>query len=383
MASILNTLSSKIRSALGGSSDTSVVGIDIGSSSLKVVQLRTSRGSAILETYGEIALGPYDEKEVGRAVKLSNERVVQAMLDLMKEANITATSAGVSIPFASSLISVLDMPDVKKDQLKRMVPIEARKHVPVPVSEVMLDWFLIPEDEHDDAFDRVEEETMMQKRGREVLLVAIHNETLENYQAIMKNANLMASFYEIEIFSAIRSALGHGVAPILIVDLGASTSKVYVVERGIVRLSHLVNVGSQQMTEVLARSMGWEFQKAERIKREFGLTDSPSYSQEENERKREALLSTLNRIFSEVNRVLLGYGKRYNKHVSQVVFTGGGASLPNLTEHANTALNAEVLMADPFAKLETPAFLDEVLTDIGPGFAVAVGVALRKLKQGG
>ena len=87
-------------------------------------------------------------------------------------------------------------------------------------------------------------------------------------------------------------------------------------------------------------------------------------------------------MFSEVNRVLLSYGQRYNKNVSHVVLTGGGASLPGLSEIAKASLSAEVEIANPFSRAEAPAFLEEVLRTIGPGFSVAVGVAMRKLKSG-
>jgi type IV pilus assembly protein PilM len=273
------------------------------------------------------------------------------------------------------------MPDVGEAQLKRIIPIEARKYIPMPTSEVMLDWFVLPKDVDQDAFDRVTKEPGIQKKGVEVLLAAIHNETLHTYQAIAESADLQVNFFEIEIFSAVRSSLGSGIEPVIIVDIGAATTKMYVVERGIVRTSHLLNIGSQAMTERLARTMSWEFEKAERIKREWGLNGSSAYSREENQTMQQALLSTLTRIFSETNRVLLDYGKRYNKNVPQIVYTGGGASLPGLASVAQEALGVEVHMADPFGKVETPAFLDEVLHDIGPGFAVATGVALRKLQQ--
>jgi type IV pilus assembly protein PilM len=215
-----------------------------------------------------------------------------------------------------------------------------------------------------------------------VLLVAIHNDILQNYQTVSATAGLTIQFYEIEIFSAVRSSVGHGLAPILVVDLGAATTKVYIVERGIVRLSHLISMGGQQMTEVLARSLNWEFDKAERIKREHGLISSNAYSPDENDRIKTALLSTLTRVFSEVNRVLLSYGQRYNKNVSRVVLTGGGASLPGLAAAAKESLSADVEIANPFGRTEAPAFLENVLREIGPGFAVAVGNALRTLKMG-
>ena len=381
MAFFLGNIGKAISSVLGKGAEGSVLGVDIGASSIKVVQLRASRGAAILETYGEIALGPYGGQPIGKAVKLSSEKTAEALTDLMKEANVTARKGGISIPFASSLVSVIELPKVDKEALKRIVPIEARKYIPVPISEVALDWFLIPEEEGDtSAFDRMEKESS-RPRGQEVLLVAIHNATIENYQTLASDAGIAVEFYEIEIFSVVRSSLGHGIAPVLVVDLGAATTKLYVVERGVVRLTHLLTVGGQHMTEVLGRSLNWEFDKAERVKRERGLKDSTAYSTDENERIKTALLSTLTRIFSEVNRVLLSYGQRYNKNVSRVVFTGGGASLPGLYEEAKTSLQAEVEIADPFARTESPAFLADVLREIGPGFAVAVGLVLRKLKE--
>lgn len=367
----------------GGTKQSSVIGIDIGSSSAKIVQLRSARGVAILETYGEIALGPYMHQSVGKVVKLSPEQEAQALKDLMKEANITSTDGCVSIPFSASLVSVIDLPPADAESLKRIVPIEARKYIPVAVSEVTLDWFVIPHEEGESsAFDQLQEKAPMRTKGQEVLLIAIQNATLNAYQSIMKAIGVVSSFYEIEIFSAMRSCLGHGIAPILIVDLGASTTKMYVIERGVVRMTHLLSVGGQQITETLARSMEWDFEKAERVKREHGLVNASAFGQSENEKIHEALLSTLGRVFSEVNRVLLSYGQRYNKNVSSVVLTGGGSSLPGLTGVAKVSLSAEVTIADPFSKTEAPAFLGNVLADIGPSFSVAVGLALRKLKHG-
>jgi type IV pilus assembly protein PilM len=383
MNPLFSRITNAFQSLTGGAGASSVVGIDIGSSSIKVVQLKTRGGVAVLETYGEIALGPYANQPIGKVTKLPPEKLSEALSDLIREANVTANYAAVSIPFSSSLISVIEMPKVDDEQLRRMIPIEARKYIPVPVSEVMLDWFAIPEGKSEpDAFDRVEKETMLQKRGQEILLVAIQNEVLRTYQGIMKNLGLNVGFYEIEIFSAIRSALGHISAPIAVVDIGASTSKVYVVEQGVVRATHLISVGSQQVSEMLARSLEWTFDKAERMKREWGFNHAGAFSDAENARVREALLSTLNRVFADVNRVLLTYGKRYNKTVSHIVFTGGGASIPGLAPIAQQALSAQVDMADPFAHVEAPAFLAETLKSIGPGFSVAIGVALRRLSQG-
>src|SRR5580704_5227616 len=234
MAFSISDIFKNLTSAKG---DGSVLGIDIGSSSVKVVQLRASRGSAILETYGEIALGPYGKQPIGKPVRLAPEQVAAAIKDVMKEANVTAKQGGISIPFSSSLVTILDLPKVDASALKQVVPIEARKYIPVPISEVSLDWFVIPEEEgKDSAFDQLKPKTV-KPPGQEVLLVAIQNDTISNFQAITAETGIHVSFFEIEIFSAIRSSLSHGIAPLLVVDIGAASTKLYIVERGIVRLT--------------------------------------------------------------------------------------------------------------------------------------------------
>ena len=382
---ILDTIRGSLTSAKNSRSG-SVIGVDIGSSSIKVVQIRREKGQAVLETYGEIALGPYSEgTEVGRATHLQPTQIAKALTDLMTEANVTATNAGVSIPFSASLTSVIEMPKMDPEQLAHMIPLEARKYIPANANEVMLDWFIIPEDPSKEEWSRSRNgDTQEKKEGAaktEVLLVAIHNEILNNFQAITQEAGLNVGFYELEIFGTVRSSLSHGIAPVMVVDIGAATTKVYIVERGIIRFSHLVNIGSQDLTLSISRSLGWNFERAERAKREQGLTVRTGSEEVQDKQVKEALLSTLGRIFSDVNRVLLSYEKKYGRNVSRVVIAGGGASLYGISEYASELVSVDVELSNPFAKIQTPAFLEDVLTEVGPEFAVAVGIALRRLQE--
>ena len=378
--SIRSSLSARVSS--GGRSG-SVIGVDIGSSAIKVVQLRREKGHAVLETYGEIALGPYSGTEVGRATHLQTNELAQALKDVMQEANVTAKAAGIAIPFSSSLTSVIQMPKMDPEQLAHMIPLEARKYIPANANEVMLDWFIIPEDPAKEEWSRARGGETAAKPAApktEVLLVAIHNEILTNFQAIAQETALDVGFYELEIFGVARSSLAHGIAPVMIVDIGAATTKVYVVERGIVRFSHLINTGSQELTLAISRSLGWNFDRAERAKREQGLMVREGADAIQDKQVKEALLSTLGRIFSEVNRVLLSYEKKYGRNVSRVVLSGGGSGLYGLSEYAAGVINIDVERSAPFEKVQTPAFLEDVLAEVGPEFAVAVGIALRRMQ---
>ena len=130
MSNFLKTITDSLSSAFHKDTVDSVLGIDIGSSSIKVVQMRRKGGRAILETYGELSLGPYAGIEVGRATKLGPEKIVEALNDVLKESNATTKSVALSIPMRQSLVAVIRMPQMEEKQLAQMIPIEARKYIP-------------------------------------------------------------------------------------------------------------------------------------------------------------------------------------------------------------------------------------------------------------
>ena len=128
----------------------------------------------------------------------------------------------------------------------------------------------------------------------------------------------------------------------------------------------------------ISRSLGWNFDRSERAKREQGLLVRAGADEIQDKQVKEALLSTLGRIFSEVNRVLLSYEKKYGRNISRVVLTGGGSGLYGLSEYAAEVVSVDVSLSNPFEKVQTPAFLEDVLAQVGPEFSVAVGIALRR-----
>jgi type IV pilus assembly protein PilM len=348
--------------------DRSVVGIDIGASSIKVVQLQKKKGRAVLETYGELALGPYIGKEVGVATSLPPDKLAEAITDLFKEANITTISSGISIPMRQSMVAVLKFPETDKKKLSLMVPLEARKYIPVAISEVTLDWFTIP------SVKRGDEGEVL---STEVLAVAIHNDVLSTYSSIVNAANLNTTFFEVEMFSAIRSIVDvQEVKPILILDIGAGSTKLYIVERGIIRQSHVVNKGGQNITLNLSRALNVSVEYAEDIKRNRG-NNTPDQEKTIDE----IVDIVLNPVFAEVNSAILSYQKKEGKTIEKMIIVGGGALLGGVLEKAQEKFRVPVELGNPFEKTEAPAFLIDILKETGPAFASSIGVALRKLQE--
>ena len=368
--------------------DPVVLGVDIGSSAIKIVQIRKKNGQAVLETYGELALGPYAGLTIGQAAALPPDKIIQALTDLMKEkeVNITTNKCAVSIPFTSSLMSVIELPEVSPKQLAVMVPLEARKYIPVPITEVMLDWSVIPKSEVrvEDAteYSASPESPLVDANAEaprtfakiDVLVVAIHNDTIARYQEIVTKSGLEAGFFEIEIFSTMRAVLYESLRPIMVIDMGAASTKLYVVERGVVRSSHTVNRGSQDITATISKSLGVTPERAEVMKREVGAAGP-------DKNLTDVIVLTLDYVFSEVNNALLAFQKKYNKTISKVILVGGGSALKGLSELAKNNFKTEVVLANPFSKVTAPAFLENILKETGPEFAVAIGLALRRLAE--
>lgn len=366
----------QIKSIFSTNQNNSVLGIDIGPSSIKIVQLKKRKGRAILETYGELSLGPYSGLEIGRSTSLPNEKIAEAVVDILRESNVTTNKCGISIPMGSSLVSFIKMPKVEDKQLAQMIPLEARKYIPVPISEVSLDYLVIPRNESV-ASEYQSSEQKPEEKTIDVLLVVIHNEAMERNKEVARVAKLAMSFSEIEIFGSMRSVLEPGTAPQMIIDFGSNSTKMYIIERGILRTSHMVSRGSQDITLAISKSLGISVEEAEKIKKERGLLKKDGEQMDINE----ITSLTLDYIFSEISRALLNYQKKTEKNVSKIFLTGGGVLLKGLKEKAEASFSVPVMLADPFSKVEFPAFLENVLKQAGPSFAVAIGLALRHLQD--
>lgn len=363
---------------LGAARVDSVIGLDIGSSSVKVVQLKRHGGKAILETYGELATGPYDNRAIGQAANLSPEAISRLLADLFREANVTAKNAAISIPLRSSLLKTIELPEVPTAQMANIIPIEARKYIPVPIGEVTLDWSILPKQAMREAevAETASGVKSVAKPTVEALIVAIHNDILSQYTDISNRALLETKFFEIETFSAIRAVFTGELAPVVIVDIGAGSTKVAVIDYGVVRMSHTINKGSQDISVAISRSLNVDFAKAEEIKRRIGLIEHIEGTEVSS-----TISSIVEYVFAEVNRVLVDYQRKEKRAVSKVVLIGSGALLRGVGDIAKKTFSVPVVMGNGFSKVETPAFLTEMLSEVGPAFAVSTGLALRHLQE--
>ena len=357
----------------GGGID-SVLGIDLGSSAIKVVELKRRRGKATLVQYGSLALGPYAQRDIGEVTKLSNEKLAEAAKVLFTEVGLGSKAAFVSIPLKSSLLLLIEIPPVPESKLASVIPTEARKYIPASSTEVSINWIRVPRKNEGSGWESAEKKDEGKMR---ILVAVIHNTVLQAGAEFAQRVGLESTQFEIETFSIMRSVFGTDHSSYAILDIGAGSTKVAIVDEGVVAISHTVGRGSQNITQAIASAFGLSFGEAEKLKREAGLTGSFK-----DKPLKEVIAPIMDYIFFDADRVIHDYEVKYGQKMKKVALVGGGALLKGMVAHAGEALKRETVQGDPFGKVEAPAaFFQPILKEAGPEFAVAVGLALRGLDE--
>ncbi len=344
------------------SSGTSVLGVDIGASAIKIVQLRDAKGVPTLETYGELQLGPYEGVSLGRGTHLHSQKKVEALVDILREANATAKNVAYSISYNACFTTTIQIPTTDQEKLGTMVPIEARKYVPISLSKVELKWFPLA----------IQPET----RETSVLISAIYNEAQKQYSDIMQGCNLNILADEIEIFSMIRSVLSPDDEIVAVLDCGASSTRMCIIKNGLVVKTHSTTLSGVELTNALTKELSSEFKEAEELKRAVGL-----HGTESDPRIQKTIVSTLDRGLREIHTVIKRYEEDENISIQKILLTGGGSLLGGIDVYIQDMFSRSVVMANSFSKVAYPAFLEDTLTQAGPTFSVAIGAALRAFKN--
>ena len=341
------------------------IGLDIGPSSIKIVQLRREKEKIILDTYGELELGPYAGMQVGQPVHLGEEKIVQAINDLMKEAKITARDTVMAIDSSSAYVALIRVPKIDDAQLKTMMSLEARKYIPVPISEVQMDWWHIPVTGLDSDQD---------VHNTNVVLAAVSNETLITYDRIINKLGLKNVEYEIHGYSLLRSCVPKTEGMILYLDIGSQYTTLSLVYQKTVLDMHVISRGSQDCTSQLSKALAIPIETAEETKRKFGYSGDLS-----NPYIKDIMEISSYPLFGEVARLSLMYERKYNQSIEGIILSGGGARVPGVMDSYNKTVHIPATIATPFEQVEVPQFLHEMIEHIGPTYAVAIGCALKKL----
>jgi type IV pilus assembly protein PilM len=351
-------------SQLFGSAHTSsairdrVVGIDIGSSSIKIVELEDRKGIVTLTTYGELQLGPYHDKAIGSVVTLTSEEEKQALIDVLRESAVKATEAVFSIPLASSFVTTIPITESEDVNIESIIRIEARKYIPLPLAEVALDWAEIKKNADSDE--------------RQVLLAAIQNNPLRRYRSLLEGVQFGNAPTEIECFSALRG-VGTAQGTHAVIDLGASVAKLYIVSNGALQRMYRVTTGAKDFVPKIVEHLpAYKDTVVDLLADPVGLSKNPDLGA-----LQKIHTDLYRKTITEFSNVIRDYEKVTASSIETIQVIGSGGMIPGFLAYMHSAFQKPVSYAKPFSQVAFPAFMEDTLTAIGPIFATALGAALR------
>ena len=245
----------------------SFLGIDVGSSALRIVEISGWGDRRRLKNYGELRVRTMYDKPFRtfekNALLLSTQDIARAIRGVLEEMKSKERKAVFSLSDFSSFFTTFELPVMKDKELVDAVRFEARRHVPIPLSEVVIDWQLIGKKDK-------------KSKTHRILLVAVPKEVITYYEEIARFAGLRLVGLEAEVFGNIRSYLKDEEHPAVLVDVGAQTTTVSIVYRNTLRLSHTIDTGGNSFTERIAKALSLDYKKAEmeKIKRTNGILKS-------------------------------------------------------------------------------------------------------------
>jgi len=346
------------------------LGIDIGTSAIKIVELSKFAGRIKLENYGEISAQVLYQKQFRTFEKstllLSTEEVCRAIKAIIEEAKMRAHDCIFSIPDFSTFFTTLELPPMTADELPQAIRIEARRHVPLPIGEVTLDWQLI-------------EGTPSRGTKLKILLVVVPNEVINQYRQITSILNLELISLEAEVFGLIRSLISKDEKRLIgLIDIGDRTTTCSIIEKGILKTSRSFDPSGDDLTERIAKAMGIDYKIAQGLKKKYGILLSQLSL--EGKDIREILIPLVDMMIREVEKTFQNFYWKEKKEIDKIILAGGTALLPGFLEYFQDYFKKEVEIANPFQKIFYPPILEKTLQKMGPSYPIAVGMALRGLE---
>lgn len=348
----------------------SSLGIDIGTSSVKIVDVSVSGKGAMLENYGELRTYAYLRRlrePLQTSVMATLETDAAGVIrQVLNASGVKTRRATMSIPLFSSFFTTLELPPMSQGELREAITYQARQIVPVPISEVVLDWEIVGRIGSAKKKDGARERLF-------VLLVAVPREIVNRYVRIAKLAAVELEALEVEAFSLARAALHGDTRPLVIADIGARSTSLLFVDEGTIRMSRSLDAAGSDFTSGIARAFGVEIGRAEAMKVEQGILKDATGE------VRRMLSSALDTIINEIEKLIGGYQRSYGRAAEGVLLSGGSAALLGIEDYFYKRIGIPVSRVDPFRGLRYPEELAPALQEIGPSFTVAVGLALRRI----
>src|SRR6266446_3966711 len=340
----------------------SMVGVDIGSSSVKTVELQGKNNDFQLVSLGYEALPP-DSIVDGQIMELNS--VSNAIGSIFKEHKIKTTKVAAGVNGHSVIVKNIVLPQMTDDELQESFAWHAEEHIPFDISDVNLDYHV----------------TGTSADAIHVLMAACKHDKIANLRQAIQLAGKQPAVIEVDAF-ALQNCyeLNYDPQPdqtVALLNIGASTTNINILSGIRSVITRDATFGGNQYTSLLQKELGLPFDQAEQVKRGMSLPESVE------PREIEPILDTVSDILAlEIQKTMDFYRATVEdgeEAVQQILVSGGGSKLKGLVEFLSTRFDIPVEVFDPFRKIrvDSRGFDPDYMREVVPEMAIAVGLALR------
>ncbi len=358
----------------------SFLGVDIGASSIKIVEFGVKKGRATLLTYG------YAESpsiEASETMFDDPKATGKLLARVCKDAGCKSTSAMAALPSSNVFSTILSIPEVKdKKQRQAVVDTEVGKLTPLPLSEMITQTTFLDDVKTDSKKEKgkgVEQQPQEKSKAFRALVTGSAKTFIQKYLEIFKVAGLDLKAIDTESLALVRALVGKDKGAIMILDIGSKRTNILIVEKGVPFVSRSVGIGGNTVTQQIMKSTAVSEDEAERMKRDLGVAAAGGAGAGGLPPVLEPIMQPLVNEIRYAFQLYAGMELAQMKTVEKIIVTGGSAHLPHIPEFLAQTLDMNVYRGDPWARVLYPADLGAVLEEIGPRMSVAIGLAMREI----
>jgi type IV pilus assembly protein PilM len=346
-------------SSLASFGSASAIGLSIGSSSVKIVELKKSgRGWKLLH-FGVIQLP--DDAVVNREI-MNGISVTESIRSLVNQIKLSNKSVCTALSGSAVIIKRMSIEVPKKTDLQDQVFWEAEQYLPFDVSEVVMDYHVL---------------TKGKEAKTDLIFVAAKSTVLDAYTGVIQDAGLNPKIVDTDYF-ALQTLFeanypGNQQDPTMIVDIGASSMKLIAVHGGIPVFTKDASIGGKNLTAEIQRHLNLSFNDAETLKTSSNPNELP-------QEVSDLMTVTAGNFAIEIKRALDIYSaSSTGAPITQVLLCGGSSKIPNLSKSIEEVIEIPVQLMNPFNAIsyDPGVFTDEYIATISPIAAIPIGLAIR------
>jgi type IV pilus assembly protein PilM len=336
-----------------------------------VVEISGKKGKLALENYGEVNLDvackeffrSFDKKNLNPSV----DNISAALRAIIEETGIKTKKVVFSLPDFATFFTTFELPPMSSKEIANAVGFEARKYIPLPLSELVLDWQLMSKEPSP-------------KENSKILVMAVPKIIVEQYKTIAEQAGLELTALEAEAMALKRAVTNENDSISCLLEIGFQSTNINIVEDGFMKMSFSFDIAGKDLTFSISETLNISTSDAEIIKKKQGLLVN------EEGNISHILTPILSVISERTRKVIKDFESKEGKTVGKVIIAGGTSLLPGILEYFTESLNQDetqpkiVEIAKPFVKVAYPTVLDKKMEEINPTYAIALGEALRKFE---